>query len=253
MWLLSLNLAFAIPDAPFPRHGEDLVVKRYSRVDGDGPLRPRTRNANGPIEAWTFPDGTIEHYARYERRTLIAEHRFDATGQPLTTTRFVEGAPIEVDVHGAATTTVPVGSFSEHHLGGAALRAPGAPVTTGDVSVWASDEGWFRMRWLPASSDVFTDAFRDGLAAECACTLLDRTTAWIDGRPGVRYLVRMPDRDRPLEGEVWAVPTDGVTLLVSFLARHADGADRGDLSARMALGRAIVSMLRFEEAPEIPP
>jgi hypothetical protein len=132
--------------------------------------------------------------------------------------RWAEGLPAEVVVHGHAERIVDVKTWADLTLSGVVLRLPASakPDENGVIAV-PIGEGTLRVSIGPAG-DPFSDAYRDGLAETCGCRVVDRTTAFVDGRAGSRYLVAVADPDRALLGEVWAVPFAGGTLLATYLA-----------------------------------
>lgn len=249
MWIaLIAAFALASPDRPFPRQGETVRVRQYAKVEGEPPIA-RWRNKAGAFEAWTFPDGTVEHYRRYDKRVLVEERLFDATGGPLATITYEAETPVEVVVHGRSDRAVPARGWEPYLYEGAVLRVPGEPVVEADgASAWAIGAGALRLRTLDDAADVWSDDFRAGVGEACGCVLLDRTTAFVQGVAGARYLVRLPDPDRPLLGELWAFPHRGRTLLIAFLAPAGpDPVGVDDPALRLAEGRAIVSLVSWEK------
>ncbi len=226
MWILLLGpAAMAAPDQPFPRAGERLRVRTYAEVRGDGPVRAHIRRRGGPVLAWTWPDGMVEHYERREDGLLTEARHYDAAGTLLSTVRFVDDKPASALI---GTVDVDVSGWVTAQLGGATLRVPS------DGSQWAGD-GWLVTASLFAeSADVFSDEVREALADQCGCVLLDRVTRWIDGVPAAKYRVLLPDVGEARHGEVWALPVDGGVLVL---------ASTGQDDARLATGRAITALL----------
>lgn len=244
-WLAVLP-ALAAPDAPFTRAGETPSARRYAKVAGDGPVWAAYRNAKGSFEAWVFRDGTVEHYVRWDGRRPAEARRFGPTGLPFTSTRYQDGAPAEVVVHGVADVPVAVGDWQAHDAGVLTVRAPAPPVASDGVYVWQWPDATVTVRSLEGFVDVWSDTFRDGLFDTCGCTPLDRAAAWLDGRPAARYLVRIPDAGRVVLGEVWAVPQPRATVLLAYTGVSTDPDAADDPAASLAKGRAFVSLAAWE-------
>jgi hypothetical protein len=190
------------------------------------------------VRARIFPDGVIEHAEISLGRREREVRRYDAAGHLLTTAHYREGSPSEVVVHIPEETRLDVSAWEEHGLPGVTLRAP--PETTGHQLTW---------QVVPGAGDPLSDEYRDGLLAACACLVESRTTAWIDGRPGARYRVRLLDPDAPWTGEIWAARSEESVLLVSAMVpARADGAPEGGMAA-LAVGRATVALARWVEEP----
>jgi hypothetical protein len=241
-------LALASPDRPLPRLGEALESRRYWTVEGDGPVRPKWRNRRGRVQAWTWPDGIIEHYIRYEKGVPVALHRFDAGGRPRTTTALEDGAPVRVTVHGLEDVEVEVGSWTEVRFEGVALRVPGPGRSTAEGLAWDLPHGRLAVRWIDAPAEALTDpAFAADLARACACDVQDRAATWLDSRPAVRFRAWVPHPDAPRTAELWAVPIADRVLLMGLTVA---GQDLHAVDPRLATGRAIAALLRFpEDAP----
>lgn len=223
MWsLLWMPLALAQPDAPFPRADQPLRERRFRGIVGEGPAWGHPPARQGRVSAWIFPDGVIEHALVRDGRQIAEIRRYDAQGQPLTTVLQGASGPETVVVHQPDETRVEVSAWSARQVGPWALRLPPEHVEA---------------RWSEGGpTDVWSDAFRDALLATCACVIEYRTTAWLDGRPGARYRLRVLDPDRPWTTEAWAVPSDAGVLVLT--AR--------DAAAATATGRAAAALARLE-------
>jgi hypothetical protein len=264
-WWTAIALANpASPDAAFFRRDDALAARRYAKIsEGHGPAHARGRGG-GDYQTWTFRDGVVERYQRFKGSRLIETGDFDAYGQRVATVTYGAAVPAQVVVAGHQPHPVDVSSWVEHKLAAPAapgarhgstllLRVPAAPDGSPaegappGPAVWTLPEGIFRASMAP-EADVFSDSFRDGLLAGCGCTVVDRSTAWIGGRVGARYLLDVPDAGAMRVGEVWAVPFPGGTLVAGFSAPRADADPLGtsDLGAPLAVGRAIVAMARWE-------
>jgi len=239
MWpWLWMALAAAVPDAPFPRTDAPLLERRFARVVGEGPAWGHLRRRTGPVRAWIFPDGVIEHaeitLSRQERQV----QRFDAAGHRLTTARYLQGRPTEVVVHLPQEVRLDVSGWEVRELPGLTLWLP--PESQDHQVAW---------QVVPGPGDPMSDDYRDGLLSDCACLVESRTTAWLDGRPGARYRVRTLDPEVPWTGEVWAARSAGSVLLLSAMVpARADGAPVAGLGA-LAVGRATAALARWEEEP----
>ena len=236
MWLLIWGaVTLANPNRPFPRLDDTTLVRRYDRVEGEGPVRPRWQRRDGRIQAWTFGDGTVEHYQRYEGQ-LVEELRFDAAGDPLSSIHFVDEKPQKVIVHSFGE--VDVSSWQSHSVFGLQLLAPSAPTVDGGRSTFALTEGTLIVEPVKGPADPFADDFGRGLEETCACLIVDRSTRWIDGRPAARYHLAMPHPDDPQLGELWATSVDNMVMLILWTASES--------APHQETGRAIVALARWE-------
>ncbi|MBT3217816.1 MAG: hypothetical protein HN348_01885 [Proteobacteria bacterium] len=237
MWLLIWGaMTLANPDRPFPRLEDETQARRYDRVEGEGPLRPRWRRRDGRILAWTFRDGTIEHYERYEGRQVVEEHRFDAVGDPLSTIHFSENKPQKVVIHRFAE--VDVSSWQDHSLGGLQILTPTTPSVDGGRHTISLTNGTFIAEPVKGPADPFADDFARGLEETCRCLIVDRSTRWIDGRPSAHYHLYMPHPDVPQTGELWATSVNNMVMLLLWSTSQE--------ASHKETGRAIVALARWE-------
>jgi hypothetical protein len=245
MLMLLAALSWAGPDRAFVRTDEPLRHRYYYKVEGGdalSPTRPKWRRKRGPVHAWTFPDGVAEHYQTFEGTTLMTMVGLDVRGRPSTTVFYEADVPTRVVVHGRAE--LDVSGWKEVSLDVARVSAPGAPETTAaDTLAWTGNDWTFTVvaRDKAEGDDVFSTTYRDELEAGCRCVIVDRGTAWADGRVGARYRVQLPDLDGLQLGEVWAFDLGERVIIAAFVAR--EGSDPG-----LARGRAMVALLRFEDA-----
>ena len=243
----TLTLA-AGPDAPFARIGDEIKVRRYDRVTKVPPIRARWRRRSGTVEAWVFPDGVVEHFRRYKRRKVVSEHRFDSAGAPLTSVALGDNGPTEVMVHGPDDQAIEVSGWVSHELAERVFLLPVPPSETNDNGAsWTLEDGTFTVEQVE-SANPFDDTFRDDLVATCGCRLIDRATAFIDGRPAARYRFRLPDVNAPEEGHLWALPVSaeqGAPLLL-MLWRTQVGPNP---ESNLALGRAMIALIKAKEKP----
>nr|MBA2321833.1 hypothetical protein [Deltaproteobacteria bacterium] len=80
-------------------------------------------------------------------------------------------------------------------------------------------------------------------AEGCGCLLSERTTALLDGRPGVSWRIDIPHPSSPEIGEIWAFHVDeGVVVLGWSAPRTAD-----PVHPELAPGRAALAALRWNE------
>jgi len=233
---LVFGLALAASTDALPRADQRLVERRYARLSGDGPAWGVERRATGPVKAWVFPDGTVEHAEFLRGKYVVEVRRYGPVGEALTTTRLTDGIATEVVVGTAAP--IDVGAWEDRVIDGVHARWP-APDPARHLDA-------FVQRTV---ADPRSDTVRDALAAWCGCLLEDRDTAWLDGVPGVVYRVRLPHPSAPWTGEVWVVG-DGTRALAlaSLVPADADGLPVGGISA-LAPGRAVAATVAFEEAP----
>jgi hypothetical protein len=247
MWTFFLALASAAPDVDFLHTSDSPKSARYLKVDGQ-PARARLKNAKGPFEAWVWRDGRLARYRLWDGRTLVEEVRFDAVGDRWATLRIADGAVSTVVVHGRTDTEVDVSRWATFRYGAASVRLPEVQHDGDALASWPGD-GAFRATWGP-TGDPYSDAYRDGLVATCACEVVDRYTVFADGQAGAAYLVRMPGVATPRLAEVVAFPRPEGTLLIAFSAPTGfDPPGVDDPAARLAMGRAVLATLSFP-APE---
>ena len=215
LWLFEA-IATAAPDGDFLHTADVPKTARYLKVDGTPP-RARLKNAKGPYEAWVWRDGRLARYKRWDGRKLLEDARFDAVGDPVATLRFAEGAVTDVVVHGRTDVTVAIAGWSERAFGAATLTLPALEHHgDGSIEAWPADGDWHAV-WAPVG-DPFSETFRDGLFATCACDVVDRFTVFADGRAGAGYLVRMPGLDVPRLGEVDVFADPSGTLVLAYTA-----------------------------------
>jgi hypothetical protein len=246
-WLCLLALAYGGPDSLLERRGEVPQPRRFSRIEEALPPRAEGRSPDGEHEAWVFSDRAVEHVRTFDGRRLSRVRHYDARGYPISTTHYQGDTPQFVVVHGRVEHRVGTETWVEHRLPGVVLRGPPNPIEASEAYVWPMTLGTFSAR-ISGPADVLSDAFRDGLAQGCGCILVDRGTAYVDGRPGVRYLVRVPDPEAALVGELWAIPLGSATLFASYIAPLASGEFPGeDLVGPLAPGRAMLSLITVEK------
>lgn len=253
MWVaLAVTVAVAAADRPLVRAGQTAKPARYAKVTPGPPARARNKGG-GAFLAWVWRDGVVEHYHQYDRRGALVETRqFDGHGEPVATVAWVDGAAARVVVHaGARDAELDVRTWTEAGLPTAApvirLRLPDTARTpdANGLDVALPGGGELRVRVLSGPSAVDSDAFRDGLAETCACVLIDRTTAFVDGRPGVRYLAERWDVHHPAIGELWAVSTPEATLFATWFVPGVSPEDLGGWARATASGRAAMTLARW--------
>jgi hypothetical protein len=160
---------------------------------------------------------------------------YSDAGQPLGALTWAEGRPARYDPIVPDLDPVDVSAWVPVAAHGLALAAPG------EGTAWSVGGGALSVdRYAPG--DVTADAYRDALAAGCACRVVDRHSAWLDGRAGVRFLVELPGPDGGRRGEAWAFPVDDAVVA---LAATWPVDDPG---AHAAL-RAMVALATWEASP----
>ncbi len=239
MWGMAAWAAIAVarPDEPFPRRDEPVVVRRFQRVDG---ARARYRNSKGSFEVWAFPNGDIEHYRLWDRKKLVEQRWFNALGDPLVSVNYVDMNPIVAIVHGGEDHSVAVEHWVDTSFGPWRIPAPNAD----QAGSWDLPELHAQSTWTTDVLDVWSTPFQQGLLLGCACILLDRTTAWVDGRIGARFILHAPSASDPQLGEVWAVPSPEGTLIFSYSAPGTP--DEPDIAGPLATGRAMMVLTHRE-------
>ena len=253
MWIVVVvAAAVAAADRPLVRADETPRAARYAKITPVAPARARNKGG-GAYQAWVWRDGVVEHYQRFDRGKLVEARQFDGHGMPVATTTYTAGAPTAVTVHAGDTDAAfDVTAWTEARLPAAApvvrlvLPGPGDPLGLDGVEAALPGGGELRVRIVPGPTPVGSNAFREGLADRCACLLVDRTSAFVDGRFGVRYLAERRDVYHPAIGELWAVSTGDATLLVSFFVPGVAPEDLGGWARATAAGRAVMTLARWE-------
>jgi len=230
--LLLLTLAHADPNAPLARQGERVRAGRWATVEGDGPATVRWRRRAGAVYASTFPDGTVERYRRTEDGAPTEAAWFSAAGLRLSAATYASGDPATFTAVVPPGPTVDLTNWAPVSAAGLRFPAPSPgsrwSLGSGDVVVTATPD-----------TDPTAAAFAHELEVGCACEIVDRHAAWIDGRYGVRFAARLPDIPEPRWGEIWVVPGPSQTAV---LFATWSPADPTPLSAL----RAIVSLASWE-------
>ena len=199
----------------FAQAGEVPEERFYAKLvqDGDRVSGEWKRKRDGEFHLWELADGTVVRWQRVVEEAVVEDHVNDAAGFPLVTVHLAEPAravvsavpPIEVDLSG----------WTSHPIPGGELRLPTAPVERAGGGITAEVLGGTVEVWTEGADDVFAEPFGQGLAAGCGCAVLDRATAWIDGRPGVCYRLAVPGPS-PEAVDVWAVPVPDATWVLAF-------------------------------------
>jgi hypothetical protein len=229
MWWCLAAISFANPDRAFARLDEPVRHARHAKVENGQPM---WRRRYGPIEAWTFGDGTPIRYLRHEDKTVAEEVWFDAAGDELLRVAFLEDQPQLVAVAGHGS--VDVSGWAEHVAGEWSIRAPTSPVVTDGGFELVVDEGRFLVQRFPAA-DVFADEFRDQLTQGCRCVATDRSTRWFRDRPAARYALMVPDPRGPTVVEALAIPWDDDVVVLLWQAPTA--------APRLDIGRSYMALL----------
>jgi hypothetical protein len=226
-------------DPELLRYTQRVSPTRFQRAE-DRPGRPpsvRGRGRTGPIEAWTWPDGTVARYRRYSGRQPSEDHHFDRAGIPWVTVHLARGAPERAVVHTWPEVAVPLAEWSPQVVGPIEVRGPGPAAADGR---WDAPDGVLHASWIAGGAEPASAEFADGFAEGCGCVLTERTTALLDGRPGVSWRLDVPHPTAPQIGEVWAFALEeGVFVLVWHAPRSDD-----PVHPELAPGRAAASLLR---------
>lgn len=246
MWWMATASADGL--SPLPHAGEVPELRWYGQVSEVGGLvvgRWRRRK-DGEHELSVLPDGSV---VRWWHRTAQAEedHQRDAAGRAWATTRWVAGSPVAVTLHGPTDEPIDVAGWSWTALpGGGAVWTPSGASSTDDGAAGPLLGG----RWtasLRTATDPTAPAFGEGLLDGCRCALVDRGTAWLDGRPAVRHALRVP-APGALPGdpgdtfvEVWAAPVAGGLLVLTWTLGGAP-----DLAAAARAARVLPALVDLD-------
>lgn len=247
--MISLLLSFALA-APgeFVRTRDALAIRRFTTVSGD-PARGRRANPGGAYEAWVFRDGVVERYRRYAGRAVVEERTFDALGGPIVTLAWDRGVATKATVHGIVERTLDLADWRGEAVGGMTALVPKEAVVKDDVLRVDRPDLYLEVRWADGPVDVWSDRFRDALALNCACILVDRATGFVANKAGARYLVTTPDPAGSRLGERWAVPgPKGRVLLVSYdVPMTLDGTPVAEdrYPAALAVGRTVLATAKW--------
>jgi len=240
----------AFAPRPLWQAGDTPRARNHHRiVEWDGRVYGRSRTRRrARYTLWSLDDGTVVRLEERERGQVVLRRRFDPLGMPLTTVKTPRDGWPSVVVHGVPDREIGLSGWDDHALVGATVPLPtppladdsGAWVLGGEVAFWHD----------PASADVTSDGYWEGLVAGCGCDLIDRTAAWVDGHPAVRFRLARGD---DLE-ELWAVPLSeregGGTWYAAFRAPDVDpDPARSAASIRLAPGRALVALVRLDRLP----
>ena len=187
-----------------------------------------------------FPSPPPEPRSVHRSGVLTQVQHFDSAGRLQATVTWRDDRPAEVTVHGPQPIVVAVANWTPRSLGGWEILAPT------DAPHFSVEGAEIAVDWIPGDADPFSEAFRDGLLATCACLLEGRTTTSLDGHPAARYRVRVPDPEAPRVGEIWAARDDAGTLLLrSLVPATLEGAPV-DGPAALARGRVPAALVRRE-------
>lgn len=233
-WLFAAALAQVEPT--YRRIDEPLSIRTGAEIRGDGPARLGGR---GPIRAWVFPDGHIEHYVRLDGDRPAELVRYDAHLSKHLTVTYVDGTATEVIVHAASDHAVPIATWVEVDLEGAKLRLPSAGV---DVAI---GDGRFRATWSPKATYRDATVLRD-LEQSLGGRVLAHQTTWIDGTAGVRLTLTIPHPTDPRVAEGWVIPRDEGLFLATWVAPKGEAPLSLDT---LAPGRAAMALVTWQDTP----
>lgn len=238
--LLLLALA-AFAEAPrYPRHDEPTEVQRWRALVPGTPARVVGRQTSGPVRAWTFRGGLVEHCELFEGEQRVRSMQFDPSGAPHTEVWWTGTQPERVLVHGVGTHPIETATWTRLPISSTDLHLwlpPGAtPAETGWQAL--TPAGVWQIR-VEEPVDVWTAGFAREVEVGAGGVLLTATTAWLDGRAAARLTLDLPDPERARLAEVWAMPHDAATVVLTFTS----GADGEDLISALAPGRAAAALL----------
>lgn len=250
MWFaLAVPLALADADRPLLRVDQVARPARFQKVTPGPPARARLKGG-GPYVAWVWRDGVIEHYERSEKGRLVESAYFDPHGVGVLTVGWADGRPARAEV--PAGDHAAVFDTSAWAWVPWPAEAPVAqlllPVGADPAAGVAFGAGTLRLDVLPPGADPLSDTFRDGLAATCACQLVDRNAVIVDGAAGVRYLALTQRGLQPELLEIWAVPTPKGTLAAVWATPGVEPEDLGGWARATAPARVVLTIARWERA-----
>ena len=253
--LLLARVAAADPDAadvPLVHAGETPRHRLYAKVEevkGRAQARWR-RKQDAEFHVDELEDGTIVRVRRMAKGGIVEDRRYDAGGGLLVT--IVYGAdhlPERGVVHSQPEQTVPLDGWTVHALPGGRMAAPSPPVDIPGGSVRLEVLDGELDVWKGPAADPLSDAFREGIAAGCGCSIVERAVAWVDGRPGVRYRLLVPDTGPSDPVDLWAVPVPDGLWLATFrvsLSRGPDATPAEDRSSRLLAGRVLIALVDLD-------
>lgn len=228
-------------DLQLAHPGEIPQERIYAKLvdDGDRVSGQWRRRRVGEFHLSELPDGTVVRWKREVDGAVVEDHVNDAAGFPLVTVRLGESGPASATVSAVPPIELDLSGWTPETVPGGTLLLPAAPTERTGGGVQAMALGGLLEVWTEQPDDVFADAFGQGLAAGCGCAVLDRATAWIDGRPGVRYRLAVPG-PAPEALDVWAVPVPDATWVLAFRVPAA-----GDPIPALLPARVLVAGMTF--------
>ena len=183
-----------------------------------------------------WPDGTIEHLEERRARELVKVQRFHASGSPITTIHYENGAPQQATVHGVHPQDIPLDGWVTWTLGDTELLLPATPNDRNELLLSNA-----RMSFvLDDAVNVMDGTVEQALLSNCACLLEDRVPVWVNGRVGVRFRLSYPHPHTPRISEVWAIPVGDLKTL--YIAAIAEEVTTGP--GALSIGRTVISLLR---------
>jgi hypothetical protein len=248
VWLTTPAIAADGATVPFARAGELPELRLYARLDDDGgPVHGRwRRKRDAEFHLDERSDGTVLRVRRVVGGKVVEDHRYDAGGWPLVSVFFDPGGqPDHAVVHAEPERTVSLTGWTTHTLPDGSITASSPPVDLPGGSVRLKGLDGEIDVWTAPPADPWSDGFRAGIVAGCGCLVADRASAWIDGQPGVRYRLLVPDTGLPQPVDLWAVPRGDHTWVATFRA-----VGDVDPDATLLDGRVWMALVSF--APEHP-
>jgi hypothetical protein len=213
------------------RRYSELEARQDGRVEGHG-----RRKSGGNYVAWETQGGVVVRYQKLQGGAPVEDHLFDAAGYPLATVTYQGGAPTSAKIAGHPVQDVSFAGWSKQEVPGATMWLPSAPSARSGGGARVEALGGRVDVWLEQKIDPLSDAFRDGLAAGCGCVVVDRVTAWVDGRLGVRYRMMLPGKVPQDAVDLWAVELPQGTFVLTYTVLAPP-----DPIAALRAGRAVVA------------
>ena len=225
---------------PLARAGEVPVPALYARLDTvEGRVTGRwRRRRDAEFEVFELADGLVVRWIRTTRQE-VEDHVLDAAGRPSVTVFRQGGVPGRAVVHGVSDAPVDLAGWVTVPGPVGAITLPSAPTPIeGGLAVEAL--GGRLEVWREETTDPVTPAFLVGLLAGSGATLADRSTVWVDGRPGVRFALLAGS----VPASVWAVPVEGGTLVLAW-----KGASTDDPEGAWLRTRILPALVDLDAAP----
>jgi hypothetical protein len=242
MWIWFMVATLQAADGTwYLRHDQPLRVKGFRGLDDAGKPSGYTRRRDRYVRAWLFPDGQVEHHEQWQDGDWVQRVRLDASGARHTQVSKTDGQPMAVEVYGTEVHTVDTSAWAPTVIPDTDWTAwlPASPQTQDGVLTASDDHGTWRLT-TEQSTEVWTSEFAAQIEAGAGGTVVATATAWIAGKPAARLSLELPHPVHPAVAEIWALPLDGETLVLTYTS--VPGKAPASLDT-LAPGRAAASLL----------